>query len=216
MSVALKVFVVDDHPIVRDGLRRLIERQPNLELVGEADDGRVATELAPRMRPDIIILDINLPGIDGIQTARLLRSLCPAARIIALTFHEEQSVMRELFENGVAGYVVKRASSDELLHAIRTVAGNGLYVDPRIAGGLVNDLLHLRPSGNGSRGPALTDREAKVLKRIAQGHSNKEIAAELNVSIKTVETYKSRAMEKLGLRDRVDIVRYAVSAGWLR
>jgi DNA-binding NarL/FixJ family response regulator len=214
MPTSLKIFLVDDHPLIRHGLRGILERQPNMEVVGESGDGQRATELVPRAKPDIVILDIAMPGIDGVQTARLLKRMCPTTKLIALTVHDEPLYMRQMFEAGAAGYVLKRSSADELLHAIRTVAGSGIYVDPRLAGGLVSDLLRL----NGDPAPRLsklTDREERVLKQIAAGYSNKEIAAELSLSVKTVETYKARAMDKLGLNDRVAIVRHAVRCGWL-
>jgi two-component system response regulator NreC len=210
----LRIFVVDDHAVVREGLKRLIEQQSSLELVGEAADGREATELIVDARPDIAVVDISMPGLDGAQTTRMLKKLCPHVKVIALSVHEDRVYLRELFEAGASGYVVKRAAADELLHAIRTVAGNGVYVDPRLAGSLVSSFVHGR--ANATATPhKLTEREAKVLRRVAEGYSTKEIAAELSLSIKTVETYKSRAMEKLGLRHRVDIVRYAAKCGWL-
>ncbi len=209
-----RIFVVDDHAIVREGLKRLIEQQASLEFVGEASDGREATELIVDARPDIAVVDIAMPGLDGAQTTRMLKKLCPNLKVIALSVHEDRTYLRDLFEAGAAGYVVKRAGADELLHAIRTVAGSGVYVDPRLAGSLVSSFVHGR--GSGASAPhKLTEREAKVLRRVAEGYSTKEIAAELGLSIKTIETYKGRAMEKLGLRHRVDIVRYAARAGWL-
>jgi DNA-binding NarL/FixJ family response regulator len=210
----LRIFVVDDHAVVREGLKRLVEHQASLEFVGEAADGREATELIVDARPDIAVVDVSMPGLDGAQTTRLLKRLCPHVKVIALSVHEDRTYLRELFEAGASGYVVKRAAADELLHAIRTVAGNGVYVDPRLAGALVSSFVHGR--ANIATAPQkLTEREAKVLRRVAEGYSTKEIAAELSLSIKTVETYKSRAMEKLGLRHRVDIVRYAAKCGWL-
>jgi DNA-binding NarL/FixJ family response regulator len=209
----IRVFVVDDHPIVRHGLRRLIEQEPRLELVGEAASGEEATEQAGRVRPDVVIVDISLPGIDGAQTTRLLRQLSPNVKVIALTIHEDRSYMRELFEAGASGYVVKRAAVEELLHAIRTVSANGVYVDPRVAGNLISSFVSMDSTPDGLA--RLTDRESRVLRRVAEGYGNKEIAGELGLSIKTIETYKTRAMEKLGLHDRVDIVRYAARHGWL-
>lgn len=209
-----RVFVVDDHAVVREGLKRLIEHQAGLELVGEASDGREATELIVGARPDIAVVDVTMPGLDGAQTTRMLKKLCPNVKVIALSVHEDRAYLRELFEAGASGYVVKRAGADELLHAIRTVAGNGVYVDPRLAGSLVSSFVHGK-AGLAAEPHKLTEREAKVLRRVAEGYSTKEIAGELSLSIKTIETYKSRAMEKLGLRHRVDIVRYAAKCGWL-
>ena len=211
----IRIFVVDDHPVVREGLRRVLEADSNLELVGEASSGEEATEQVVLRRPDVAIVDISLPGIDGAQTTRLIKQLSPHVKIIALSVHEDRSFMRDLFEAGASGYVVKRAPLGELVHAIRTVVANGVYVDPRLAGSLVSNFVQADSAAT-SRVVKLTERESNVLRRVAEGYSNKEIAAELNLSIKTVETYKTRAMEKLGLRDRVEIVRFAVKQGWLR
>jgi two-component system response regulator NreC len=211
----IRIFVVDDHPVVREGLRRVLEADTNLELVGEASSGEEATEQIVVRRPDVAIVDISLPGIDGAQTTRLIKQLSPHVKIIALSVHEDRSFMRDLFEAGASGYVVKRAPLGELVHAIRTVVANGVYVDPRLAGSLVSNFVQADSAAT-SRAVKLTERESNVLRRVAEGYSNKEIAAELNLSIKTVETYKTRAMEKLGLRDRVEIVRFAVKQGWLR
>jgi DNA-binding NarL/FixJ family response regulator len=211
--VNIRVFVVDDHPIVREGLRRLFENGRGLEFVGEAGSGEEATEQIATARPDVVILDVALPGIDGAQTTRLLRQLSPKVKVIALTIHEDRSYMRELFEAGASGYVVKRAAVEELLHAVRTVSANGVYVDPRVAGNLISSFVSMDSTPTGVA--RLTDRESRVLRRVAEGYSNKEIAGELGLSIKTVETYKTRAMEKLSLHDRVDIVRYAARHGWL-
>src|SRR5262245_421810 len=125
----ITVFIVDDHPVIREGLKRLFERQPNIEVVGEASDGQQATELVARYSPDIVVLDISMPGIDGVQTTRLIRNLSPESKVIALTVHDEPRYLREVFEAGASGYVLKRSSPDELMHAIRSVVGRGIYVD---------------------------------------------------------------------------------------
>ena len=210
----IRVFVVDDHPVVREGLRHVLEAESTLEFVGEAASGEEASEQIAALRPDVAIIDIGLPGIDGAQTTRLVKQLSPHLKIIALSVYEDRTRMRDLFEAGASGYVVKRAPLGELVHAIRTVVANGIYVDPRLAGSLVSNFV--QDASLPARSTKLTDRESNVLRRVAEGYSNKEIAAELNLSIKTVETYKTRAMEKLGLRDRVEIVRFAVKQGWLR
>jgi DNA-binding NarL/FixJ family response regulator len=211
----LRIFVVDDHALIREGVKHVIERHPGIEFAGEADNGQEASERILEARPDVALVDVSLPGLDGAQTTRLLKRVCPNAKVIALTAHEDRSSLREMLEAGASGYVLKRAACDELLHAIRTVAGGGIYIDPRLAGSMVSSFLQSDGEAPSAH-TALTDREAKVLRRIAEGHSNKEIASELGLSIKTVETYKMRALDKLGLRRRVDIVKYAVKAGWLR
>ena len=209
-----RIFVVDDHALIREGLKRLIEQLPSFEFVGEAADGRAASEHIIDSQAEVAIVDAS-PELDGAQTTRLLKRLCPSLKVIALAAQEDRTTLRAVFQAGAAGYAVKRASVDELIHAIRTVAAGGVYVDPRLAGSMVSTFLQANPTMQNS-GVTLTDREARVLKRISQGYSNKEIAAELGLSVKTVETYKARGMTKLSLRDRVDIVRYATTIGWLR
>ena len=211
----VRILLVDDHAVVREGLKRLIAGQADLELVGEAADGREAIERVQTLRPDVVMMDVSMPGLGGLDATRELARVWPAARILALTVHEDDAYAREFLKIGAAGYLLKRAPTEELVRAIRAVAGGGFYIDPRIAGRLVNTLIKPatpRPSVTAE----LSDREAEVLKLIAIGYANKEVAARLGLSVKTVETYKARSMEKLGLRSRVDIVRVAVDRGWLR
>ena len=209
----LRILLADDHAIVREGLKRLIESQAGMLVVGEAENGGDAIQLAVKLLPDIAVLDISMGEINGARATRDIRRQCPNTKIIALTVHEDKSYLHELLEAGASGYILKRAASEELVHAISIVAGGGIYVDPRIAGKLIPT-----PAFSGVRGDAhaeLSARETEVMRLIAQGFSNKEIAVQLSVSVKTIETYKARSMEKLGLRSRVDIVRLATKRGWL-
>lgn len=208
----LRIFLADDHAVVRAGLRTLINAEADMQVVGEAVDGKEATERIPALAPDIAVFDVSMPELNGAQATRRLKESCPKVKVIALTVHEDKSYITELLAAGATGYLVKRAAAAELINAIRAVAGGGTYVDPRVAGKLVG------PPANGPRSTAaeLSKREAEVLRLVAHGYSHKEIAAQLAVSLKTVETYKARSMEKLGLRSRVDIIRYASEAGWLR
>ncbi len=215
MLTRTRIFVAHDHALIREGLKRIIEQQAALELAGEAEGGREASEQLAATRPDLAIIDAAGSPLDGAQTTRLFRRIWPGVKIIALGPQEDRSALRAIFEAGASAYVATRAGVDELLHAIRTVSAGGIYVDPRLAGAVVNSFLQTAPTVHDS-GVTLTHREARVLRQIAQGYSNKEIAAELDLSVKTVETYKARAMQKLALRDRVDIVRYGVKLGWLR
>ncbi len=208
----LRIFLADDHAVVRAGLKTLINAEADMHVVGEAADGREATEKIPALAPDIAVFDVSMPELNGAQATRRLKTTCPKVKVIALTVHEDRSYITDLLTAGATGYLVKRAAAAELITAIRAVAGGGLYVDPRVAGKLVG------PLAGGPRPPAseLSKREAEVLQLVAHGHSHKEIAAQLEVSLKTVETYKARSMEKLGLRSRVDIIRHASEVGWLR
>jgi DNA-binding NarL/FixJ family response regulator len=211
----VRVLVVDDHPVVLAGLRALIGAEPDFTIVGEARDGRTALRLATQLAPDVVVLDISLPEMNGVELAAALRTAQPACRVLILTVHEERAYLRQVLEIGVGGYLLKRSIAEELPRAIRAVAAGGIYLDPAIAGKVVGDLG--RRTGRPQPGFAveLSDRENHVLRMVAGGHSNKAISSRLTISVKTVETYKARAMEKLGLRSRVELVRYAADQGWL-
>jgi DNA-binding NarL/FixJ family response regulator len=206
--------LADDHAVVREGLIALINRQRDMEVVGEAADGRAAVELTNRLQPDVVVMDVSMPLMNGARATRQLIELNPGLRILALTVHEERSYLRELLEAGASGYLLKRAAGEELVNAIRRVAEGSVYVD----GHLMPEVLDrsIRAPGKekgGNRG--LTPREEEVMRLIARGYSNKEIAAQLGVSVKTVETHKARATEKLGIHNRAGIVRYALERGWM-
>jgi DNA-binding NarL/FixJ family response regulator len=210
----VRVLMADDHPIVLAGLKALVQADPSLLIVGEARDGRTAQKLATKLRPEVVVLDLSMPEMSGAEVARALLAEQPECRILVLTVHEDRTTLRQLLDLRVAGYLVKRSAADELLRAIHAVAAGGTYLDPLIAGKVVGNA----PGASRSpRGPTmeLSDRETDVLRMIAIGHSNKEISARLAISVKTIETYKARAMEKLGFKTRVDVVRHAASKGWL-
>jgi two-component system response regulator NreC len=210
----LRVLLADDHAVVREGLKRLIESAPDMDVIAEAENGEEAIAKAVANSPEVVVMDISMGSTGGGQATREVRRRCPSAHVLALTVHEDRSYLQELFEAGASGYVLKRAAADELLEAIRTVAAGSPYVDVRMTGKLVSGLIHPRsPSPRGVNAPS--EREGSVMRLIARGYTNKEIAAQLGVSVKTVETYKARAMDKLGLRTRVDIVRMAAECGWL-
>lgn len=210
----LRILMADDHPIVLAGLTALVQADPSLQIVGEARDGRMVLKLAASLRPDVIVLDIWMPEMNGTEVARTLLAELPECRILVLTVHEDRSTLRQLLDLGVAGYIVKRSAAGELVRAIHAVAAGGTYLDPLIAGKVIG---HAQGTSRSARGQTieLSDRETDVLRLIAFGHSNKEISAKLACSLKTIETYKARAMEKLGFKNRVDIVRHAMNMGWL-
>lgn len=211
----LRVFIADDHAIVREGLRALVNAQPGMRVVGEAGDGREAYRCIVELQPDVAVMDISMPGWSGSEAASRLRRECPEVRVMALTVHEDETYLRGLLEAGAAGYVLKRSATADLVHAIRTVAAGGTYIDPNLAGRLVNAYIDSGSERATQEPCELTGREADVVRLIALGHSNKEIAARLEISVKTVETHKARALERLGLRSRADLVRYALRQGWL-
>lgn len=211
----IRITLTDDHPLVLAGMKALLEPVEDITIVGEATDGQDAIALIGQKTPDIAVLDISLPGLSGIELARRISADFPKVRLLALTVHEDRAYVQPMMQAGARGYLLKRSAADELVRAIRAVADGGLYLDPAIA----EKALPSTSSGALSPGKAaqleLTPRETEVLRFIAQGFSNKEIAARLDVSVKTVETHKSRAVEKLGLFTRADVVRYGVSRGWL-
>lgn len=211
----VRVLLADDHAVVREGLKVLINSQADMIVVGEVTDGVQAVEAARRLQPDVLVMDLSMPELGGAEATMIVRQECPAVRVLALTVHEERSYLRQLLGAGASGYVLKRAAAEELVQAVRAVAGGGVYIDPAVAGAMVEEYLE----GNGEGEPGvsvLSEREHAVIVRIARGYTNKEIAAELDLSVKTVETYKARVAEKLGLRTRVDIVRWATRQGLLR
>jgi DNA-binding NarL/FixJ family response regulator len=214
-TAALRVFLADDHPIVLAGIKSLVMADAGLEVVGEAADGRTALRLATELKPDIAILDISMPGLNGVKVAELLRVACPQCKIVALTVHEDRGYLRQLLEIGVSGYMLKRSAAEELVRAIRAVVKGGLYIDPAVAGKAM-DVTNTRAARTDSpETPDLSEREIEVLRLTASGYSNKAAAAKLRIGVKTVETYKARGMEKLGFQTRVELVRYALSKDWL-
>lgn len=212
----LRVFIADDHAVVREGLKALIDAQPGMRVVGEAPDGRAACQGVADVQPDVAVIDVSMPGLSGAQATEHLKTSCPGVRVVALTVHEDESYLRGLLEAGAAGYVLKRSAAEDLIHAIRTVASGGVYLDPNLAGKLVSIYIDYKAIGGPTTPVELTDREAEVVRLIALGHSNKEIASRLSLSVKTVETHKARSLEKLDLHSRADLVRYALRHGWLR
>jgi DNA-binding NarL/FixJ family response regulator len=214
-STPSRVLMVDDHPVVLAGLRALVEADPDFEVVGKARDGRTALRLAKQLLPDVVVLDISMPEMNGIEVATALLAERPQCRVLVLTVHEDRAYLRQLVEAGVSGYLLKRSASDELIRALHAVVSGGMYLDPAIAGKVVGRAARGALHPQLGQAAELSERETDVLRLVAGGHSNKEISARLNISVKTVETYKARAMEKLGYRSRVELVRYAADQGWL-
>jgi DNA-binding NarL/FixJ family response regulator len=212
----IRVLLIDDHAVVREGLRALINAQAGIEVVGEAADGRSALPLAEALRPDVAIVDISMPGMKGAETTEHLKRATPGLKVLALTVHEDKGYLQLLLEAGASGYALKRAASEELIHAIRVVASGGVYLDPFLAAKVVGRLVRKPSSREDIQVESLSERETDVLQRLARGYSVKEIAAQLEIGVRTVETYKSRSFEKLGLRSRIDLIRHAIQRGWLQ
>jgi DNA-binding NarL/FixJ family response regulator len=209
----LRILLADDHATVRHGLKLLIDAEADMQVVAEAGDGQRAVRDALEMKPDVVVMDISMPGMNGLAATRSLKKAWPDAVIITLTRHVDDAYLQELLRAGVAGYVLKRSAPTELLQAIRAVATGGQYVDSTLTARVTAGFSRER----GRVGPVskLTEREAEVLRLIAKGYGNKEIAAQLSLSAKTVEAHKANAMRKLELSGRIDIVKYAVLQGWL-
>ncbi len=212
----LRVLLVDDHPIVRSGLKALVDAQPDMVVVGESGDGISAVQAAMQLAPDVTVMDVSLPGIGGAEATEQIRRACPAVKVLALTAHEDRGYVQLLLKAGASGYVLKRVAADDLVRAIRSVAEGGVYLDPSVAGHVISGISRRGDASRQVAGGELSEREAEVLRLIAHGHAIKEIAATLDVSARTVETYKERAMEKLELESRAEIVRYALRCGWLK
>ena len=215
MSETLWIVVADDHEVVRTGLRALIDASPGMEVVAEARDGLEAVSRARELLPDVVVMDVTMPVLDGAAATERLARDCPGVKVLALTAHEDRAHLARLLTAGAAGYVLKRAAADELVRAIRTVASGSTYVDPVLAGALLRGSSRSAARDRVELTDPLSEREEEVLRLIAWGESNKEIAGRLGLSTKTVETYKARIAEKLGLRSRTEIVRYALRRGWL-
>jgi DNA-binding NarL/FixJ family response regulator len=211
---AIRVLLAEDHETVRHGLRLLIESQTDMAVVGEANDGRVAVARAVAVRPDVVVLDLSMPQMNGLAATRELRLLVPEAAVVALTRYSDDAYVQELLGAGASAYVLKQSSPKELLRAIRAAAAGGQYLDSALPSRVIDGGMARRP-GKGAARPSITERESEVLRLMALGHSNKEIASALDVSVKTVEVHKSNGMRKLNLRGRIDIVRFAVLQGWL-
>jgi DNA-binding NarL/FixJ family response regulator len=210
VTTKIRVLLAEDHAIVRHGLKLLIDSEPDMEVVGEASDGRAALERVAALTPSVAVLDVSMPEMNGLEATRAIRDQMPRTAVVALTRHGDGAYVRELVGAGALGYVLKQSASHELVRAIRAAAQGRKYLDPNLP------ISPLRSTPRTHRVPTATDREVEVLKLMAFGHSNKEIASTLDISVKTVEVHKANGMRKLDLQGRGDLVKYAMLQGWLR
>jgi DNA-binding NarL/FixJ family response regulator len=212
MTPKIRVLIVDDHAILREGVRALLQLHPDLEVVGEASNGAEAIEATARLDPDVVLMDIAMPGLGGIEAAIELKKQGRRARILILSQYEDREYVRRLLKAGVSGYVLKKSAGAELANAIRAVHRGGLVLDPEVARTAMEEG---NPAAPGAADPydVLTDREKQVLKLVAEGKSNKEVAELLGISVKTAMSHRERVMEKLGLHNRTDLIRFALKAG---
>lgn len=211
----IKVMLVDDHEILRAGLRMLLQAQADMEIVGEVEEGHAALVKAKEWAPDIVLMDISLPDMDGFEVTRQLKRAMPELKILALTMHESDEYFFKMLQAGASGYVPKKAAPTDLVSAIRIVHEGGMFLYPSVAKALVHDYLGRVAEGGGERASydGLTDREQEVLKLVADGLSNQEIAEKLTISVKTVERHRANIMGKLNLHSRTELVKYAIRKG---
>lgn len=212
----IRVLIADDHAILRSGLKLLVNSQPDMEVVGEASDGRQAVESARETKPDVALLDLTMPHVGGMEALQRVLRESKKTRVVLLTMHDDPAYLRSVLAAGASGYVLKRSVDGDLLSAIRAVHKGGTFIDPSLANVLVHDVV-AQNSGSFPRkgGTILSDRELQVLRLVARGYSSRQIAGTIFVSIKTVETYRARLLDKLGLRTRSEVVRYAMHMGLL-
>lgn len=210
----IRVLLVDDHAIVREGVKMILAKEPDFEVVGEAQDGRQALELVERMNPNVVVMDISMPGMGGIEATQQVKERHAGVNVIALTMHEDESYVFKLLRAGASGYVLKRAAAQDLVQAVRAAAKGEAFLYPSVARKVVEDYLKRVETGEErERYDGLTEREKEILTHIAQGLSNQQIAQKLYISIKTVQTHRAHILEKLGLHDRTELVRYAIRKG---
>ncbi len=211
--MSTRILLVDDHAIVRSGLRWLLEKQGGITVVGEAGDGHDAVRLAAKLAPQIVIMDIGMPGLNGIEATRRIHTQHPALRVIALSMHSDPRFVTEILRAGASGYVLKEAAFEDLLHAIRAVLQGHTYLSPPLQGMIVEEHVRRPQQTEPSSVTLLTSREREVLQLLAEGHSSKEISARLGCSVKTVEVHRSRIMQKLHLHSVAALTKYAIRAG---
>ena len=213
-ATPLRILLADDHVTMRHGLRLLIDGEADMKVIAEASDGHAAIENAVALKPDVVVMDISMPGMNGLVATRALKQYLPSTAIVTLTRHGDDAYVQELLRAGASGYVLKQSAPTELLQAIRAAAAGGQHLDSTLTARMTARVLG-RADKLKRPVATLSERESEVLRLIASGYSNKEIAGRLSLSVKTVEAHKANAMRKLGLGGRIDIVKYAVLQGWL-
>jgi len=216
MNNLLRVVIVDDHAVLRTGLRLLLDAESDIEVVGEAGNGQQAIPLVQEIKPDVIILDLTMPGLGGLNTLEELRRLFSFCRVLVLTMHKDEGYLRRALAAGAMGYVLKQSDDQELLVALRAVARGEIYVPPALAPSLLGNLIPHPVGTVDSPKGTLSEREEQVIRLVAQGYTSQEVAEQLHLAVTSVETYRSRAMQKLELRGRVQLVQHALQVGWLK
>lgn len=210
-----RILLAEDHAMVREGLKALINSQTDMTVIGEAEDGRSALQQAKELQPHVVVMDVSMPKMNGQQATTSIVEECPSVKVLVLTRYTDRGFIQQLFRAGASGYILKQSQSAQLVNAIRIVAEGNNYLDPAITGKVISGYVGRPLQISADAQNALSEREEDMLKMIAWGYSNKEIAAQFEVSLKTVEAHKANAMKKLDLHSRIDIVRYALLQGWL-
>jgi DNA-binding NarL/FixJ family response regulator len=216
MATKLRIMLAEDHAVVREGLKALVAAQADMNVIGDVSNGLDAVAQAEALNPDVVVIDISMPKMNGFEATERIKRACPRTKVLALTRHMDTGFIQQLFRAGASGYVLKQSASNELIHAIRAIARGDSYLDPAITHRVMTGYVGRMNDIGAVTETTLSDREEEVLKKVAWGYSNKEIAAQLDISIKTVEAHKANSMKKLNLRGRTDIVRYALIQGWLK
>jgi len=211
--MTVKLVLADDHRLMREGLRTMLENQPDIEVVGEVGDGKAAVDLVRKLKPDVIVMDVNMPRLDGIDATRQIHADIPQTKVVVLSMHTERPFVYEIIRAGAAAYVLKDSAITELVQAIHAAMTGQIYLSPRIAGTLVDDFVHHAPKQAPAEEINLTARELEVLQLLAQGKSTKEIAFHLRLSVKTVETHRRQIMKKLDIHSVAELTKYAIRHG---
>ncbi|MGQ9920073.1 MAG: response regulator [Desulfobacca sp.] len=211
--MAITILIADDHQIVREGLIALLSKHPQMQVVGEAADGRQAVQLAAALRPQVVVIDIGMPALNGIEATRQIVVEVPGTKVIALSMHSDKRFVKGMLKAGASGYLLKYCASEELVTAVRMVMANRVYLSHDITGIVVEDYVQKLTDSDASAFQTLTPREREVLQLLAEGHSTRQIAATLHVSVKTIEVHRKQLMDKLGLASLADLVKYAIREG---
>ncbi len=213
MDKTIKVVIADDHVIVRDGLRSLLERQPDMEVVAEADNGRIAIKLVKELSPDVVIMDIGMRELNGIDATRQIVKMSPEVKVLALSMYSDRRFIKGMLEAGASGYMLKDSAFKELADAIRVIVGDKIYISPSVASIVTEDYLKQSPESGGSTRSLLSSRELEVLQLLVEGRSTKQIASSLCLSIKTIESHRSSVMKKIDVNNIADLTKYAIREG---
>ena len=211
--MSIRILLVDDHTIIRQGLRSLLEKQPGMEVVGEAENGQNAVKLVQELLPDVMIMDVAMPDLNGVEATRQIVAIAPSVKVVALSMHSDRRFVVAMLKAGASGYLLKDCAFEELAHVIRAVRANRTYISPKIADVMIKDYVRLFPDTKLSVFSLLSSRERQVLQLLSEGKTTKQISTDLNVSVKTVETYRQHIMDKLDIHSIAELTKYAIREG---